>query len=78
MKMSVDEENEVERFKYLRSALQKAGGFEDDTNHRIKCERMCREQSGILYDKRIQIRLNGKFCKTVVRPPMMIRMLGRR
>jgi len=37
--------------------------------HKIKW----REASGILYDKRISIKLNSKFYKTAVRPAMMYR-----
>lgn len=37
MKMSTDEVWEVERYKYLRSVLQKDGNFEEDMKHRIKC-----------------------------------------
>ena len=62
----------MERFKYLRSVVQKDGGFEEDMKHRIKCGwTKWREASGILCDKRIPIRLKGKFYKAVVRPAMM-------
>ena len=72
IKLSGDVVGEVERFKYLGSVIQKDGGFEEDMKHRIKCGwTKWREASGILCDKRIPIRLKGKFYKAVVRPAMM-------
>lgn len=56
----------VERFIYLRSAVQKNGSF-NDMNHRIKMDDM----SGILSDKRFSILLRGKFYKEVMRPAMV-------
>lgn len=38
IKLSVDLVGEIERFKYLKTFLQKNGDFEDNTKHRIKSE----------------------------------------
>ena len=72
MQLGEDSVGEVERFKYLGSVVQKDGGFEEDVKNRIKCGWMkWREASGVLCDRRMPIRLKGKFYKTVVRPAML-------
>jgi hypothetical protein len=72
MTISGVEVSEVESFKYLGSFVQKNGGLDEDVKHRIKCGWMkWREASGVLCDKRIPIRLKGKFYKSVVRPAML-------
>lgn len=40
-----DEAGEVGRFKYLGCELQKIGGFQEDTDHAIKCGRMKRRRA---------------------------------
>ena len=66
------EVSEVESFKYLGSFVQKNGDLDEDVKHRIKCGWMkWREASGVLCDKRIPMRLKGKFYKSVVRPAML-------
>jgi hypothetical protein len=62
MTMSGDVIGEIENHKYLGSFVQKDGGFSIDIKHRIKCSWMkWREASGVSCDKRIPIRLKGKF-----------------
>jgi len=74
MTMSDDIRGEVGRFKYLGSVLQKNGCFEEDMNHRIKCERMnWREASGVLCNENIPTGLKSKFYKTVVKSAIMYR-----
>ena len=72
MKMGDDEVGEVDKFKYLGSVVQNNGGNEEDVKNRIKCGWLkWREASGVLCDRRMPIRLKGKFYKTVVRPAML-------
>jgi len=53
-----DEVKEVESFKYLRSFVQKNGGFDDDVKRGIRCGRMkWSEASGVLCGKIIPMRL---------------------
>ncbi|XP_050532668.1 uncharacterized protein LOC126900777 [Daktulosphaira vitifoliae] len=52
--------------------MQKSGGIDEDIRHRIKCGWLkWRKVSGVLCDKRIPMRLKGKFYKTVMRLAMM-------
>jgi len=72
MTMSGNKVSEVESFKYLGFFVQKNGGFDEDVKHGIKCGWIKRrEVSGVLCDKRIPMRLNGKFYKSVVRLTML-------
>jgi len=72
MTISGDEVNEVESFKYLGSFVQMNGGFDKDVKHKIKCRWIkWREASGVLCDKKIPMRLKGKFYKNVVRPTIL-------
>jgi len=63
---------EVENFKYLRSLVQKNGGFDEDVKHRIRCRWIkWWEASGVLCDKKILIKLKGKFYKSVIKPTVL-------
>ncbi|XP_025410679.1 uncharacterized protein LOC112683737 [Sipha flava] len=58
MTISGDLIDETENFKYLGSFVQNNGGFYMDVKHMIECDWMkWREALGILYNKRIPIRL---------------------
>jgi hypothetical protein len=60
--ISCDMIGEVENFKYLGLFVQKDTGFGMDVKHRIKCGWMkWRKALGVLCDKRIPMRLKGKF-----------------
>ena len=60
-----------EQFRYLGSILH-AGDIGADVTHRIKAgQTKWRNASGILCDRRIPLRLKGKFYKMAIRPAML-------
>ncbi|XP_068203576.1 uncharacterized protein [Palaemon carinicauda] len=62
----------VDKFKYLGSFVNAGGDMEDEVKHRIQVGwDNWRAASGVLCDKRIPLRLKGKFYKTVLRPSML-------
>lgn len=64
--------SEVNRFKYLRSVVQTNGGFENDVKNSIICRWMkWKEVIGILCDKRILLRIKGRFYNAVVKPVIL-------
>lgn len=74
MTISENTIGEVEIFKYLESFVQKNGGFDEQVKHRIKCEwieMLSSETSGVLYNKKMQIMLKGKFYKSLVKTNML-------
>jgi hypothetical protein len=59
-------------FRYLGSLLQKAGEIEEDVSHRIRAGWLkWRSASGFLCDRKIPVKLKGKFYRTAVRPAML-------
>lgn len=62
----------VTKFKYLGSIMQNDGELEGDVNHRIQAGWMkWRKASSVLCDKKVPLKLKGKFYRTAVRPAMM-------
>ncbi|XP_060172285.1 uncharacterized protein LOC132603305 isoform X1 [Lycium barbarum] len=59
-------------FKYLGSIIQENGDIEDDVSHRIGAGWMkWRLASGVLCDKKVPLKLKGRFYKVVVRPTLL-------
>jgi len=72
MTVGGDEVKEVERFKYSGSFVQKNWDFDEDMKNEIRYGWiMWREISDVLCNKRITMRLKGKFYMSVVRPTML-------
>ena len=64
--------HQVTRFKYLRSIVQNDGEIEADVSHRIQAGWLkWRTASSVLCDKKVPLRLKGKFYRTTVRPALL-------
>ena len=62
----------VDKFKYLGSIISDSGSMEDEVKHRIQAGwNNWRAASGVLCDKRVPLKLKGKFHKIVVRSAML-------
>lgn len=59
-------------FRYLGSILHKGGEIDEDVSHRIRAGWLkWRSASGFLCDRKMPLRLKGKFYRTAVRPAML-------
>ena len=62
----------VNSFKYLGSVIDGSGGCRKDVDGRIKLAwSRWRDLSGVIYDKKVPVKLKRKLYKTVVRPAMV-------
>ena len=60
-------------FKYLGSVIDGSGGCRKDVDGRIKVAwSKWRDLSGVIYDKKVHIKLKSKLYKTVVRSAMVL------
>ncbi|KAK7258655.1 hypothetical protein RIF29_24237 [Crotalaria pallida] len=63
---------QVPKFKYLGSILQQDAEIEGDVNLRIQAGWMkWRSASGVLCDKKVPLKLKGRFYRTAVRPVIL-------
>ena len=59
-------------FKYLGSVMQSDGGVDEDIKHRIQVGwQKWRAAPGVLCDRKVPLKLKGKFYKGVVRPALL-------
>ena len=62
----------VSSFKYLGSIIQCNGEIDGDVIHRIQAGWMkWRNASGVICDRKIPVKLKGKFYRTAIRPAML-------
>ena len=72
--MAMDNEiiKRVQAFKYLGTHVSEDGELDIEVNHRVQCGwNACRRLSGILCDRKVNVKLKGKVNKTAVRPAML-------
>jgi len=66
---------QVTRFKYLGFIVQNDGEIEADVSHRIQAGWLkWRRASGVLCDKKVPLKLKGKFYRTTVKSALLYRM----
>jgi hypothetical protein len=72
LRIGADSIPKKEMFKYLGSVLQSDGEIDGDVTNRIKAGWVkWRGASAVLCDKKIPLRIKGKYYKAAVRPAMM-------
>ena len=73
MKLEGEPLPSVNSFEYLSSVIDGSGGYGKVVNGRIKVAwSKWRDLSGVIYDKKVPIKLKNKLYKTVVRHAMVL------
>ena len=63
---------EKENFRYLGSMVQQDGGIDTDVSHRIQAGwTKWRSASGVLCDRKVPLKVKGKYYKVAVRPALL-------
>ena len=63
---------EVTSFKYLGTIIQNNGEIESDVNHRVQAGWMkWKKASGFICDKKVPLKLKGKFYRAAIRPALL-------
>ncbi|GJT38900.1 zinc finger CCCH domain-containing protein 18 isoform X1 [Tanacetum coccineum] len=61
-----------ESFRYFGSMLHKSGRIDEDVSHRIKAAWMkWRAATGVLCDRKVPLKLKGKFYRVAIRPALL-------
>ena len=72
IRMDGEELKRVQKFKYLGSIVDASGNMEEEVKHRVQAGwNNWRSASGVLCDRKVPLRLKGKFHRTVIRPAML-------
>ena len=72
IRMDVEEIKKVNKFKYLKAMVDANGSMDEEVGHRIQARlNNWRFASGVICDKKVPLKLNGKFHKTVIRPAIL-------
>ena len=72
IRMDGEELKRVQKFKYLGSIVDASGLMDEEVKHRVQAGwNNWRSASGVLCDKKVPLRLKGKFHRTVIRPAML-------
>jgi len=65
-------ESRIERFRYLGLIIEGNGKIDEDINQRINIRwQKWKNASGVLYGKKIPLRLNGRVYRMIVRPILL-------
>ena len=71
MKLNGEKLNNVDHFKYLGSVIDKDGTADRDLDHRVQAARSSSiNLTGVLYDRKIPLRLKAKAYETIIRPAL--------
>ena len=74
VKILGEELQRVHRFKYLGASVEETEGMTTEISQRVSAAWVnWKRCSGVLYDRRMPVKLNGKVYKTVVRPAVLFR-----